>query len=133
MFHVVEDEVERGRGGDSRHSEALEADDIGMVEAAEQYDLPHHEPHALRRVHTLHPHLLQRHHPPRHQVPRLVHIAVCARPNLETTERIKTIKRKIALNFLKSTICFPNLSSRSKIAHLLNLLERVGAARRPAV
>lgn len=34
VIHVLEDEVERGREGDTRHHEPLKPDDVGVVEAA---------------------------------------------------------------------------------------------------
>ncbi|BAT03119.1 Os07g0667900, partial [Oryza sativa Japonica Group] len=92
--HVVEDEVEAAghAGGD----EAVELDDIGVVEAAEDEDLPGHEAHALG-LQVVEAHLLERHDLAAHRVPRLVHVAV------------------------------------REEAHLVDLLEGVGAARGPAV
>jgi hypothetical protein len=77
--HEVEDEVDAAvhpGGGD-----ALEADDVGVVEPLQDPDLPRHEPHALR-LRRVEPHLLERHHPPRPALPRLVHVAVRALPDL---------------------------------------------------
>lgn len=77
--HVVEDEVEAAghAGGD----EAVELDDIGVVEAAEDEDLPGHEAHALG-LQVVEAHLLERHDLAAHRVPRLVHVAVRALPDL---------------------------------------------------
>ena len=77
--HVVEDEVEAAghAGGD----EAVELHDVGVVEAAEDEDLPGHEPHALG-LQVVEAHLLERHDLAAHRVPRLVHIAVRALPDL---------------------------------------------------
>ena len=78
MFHVLEDEVEGRRGVEAGGDEAVEADDVGVVaEAAEQGDLPRHEPRALGLADAIHPHLLQRHHAAAVHVNRLVHVAVC--------------------------------------------------------
>lgn len=78
MVHVLEDEVEGGRGVEAGGDEAVEPDDVGVVaQAAEQGDLPRHEPRALRHAHAIHTHLLQRHHAPALHVDRLVHVAVC--------------------------------------------------------
>lgn len=83
VVHVVEDEVEGRCGGEAGGDEAAEADDVGVVaEAAEEGDLPGHEPRALRLAHAIHPHLLQRHHPPALHFLRLVHVAVRPRPYL---------------------------------------------------
>ena len=78
MFHVLEDEVEGRRGVEAGGDEAVEADDVGVVaEAAEQGDLPRHEPRALGLPDAIHTHLLQRHHTAAVHVDRLVHVAVC--------------------------------------------------------
>ena len=77
--HVVEDEVEAAghAGGD----EAVELHDVGVVEAAEDEDLPGHEPHALG-LQVVEAHLLERHDLAAQRVPRLVHVAVRALPDL---------------------------------------------------
>lgn len=77
--HEVEDEVDAAvhpGGGD-----AVEADDVRVVQPPQDHHLPRHEPHALR-LRRVEPHLLQRHHPPRPPLPRLVHVAVRPLPHL---------------------------------------------------
>jgi len=92
MLHVVEDEVEGRRRVEAGGDEAVEADDVGVVaEAAEQGDLPRHEPRALGLADAIHPHLLQRHHAAALHLDRLVHVAVRARTNLHAYSS----KRKI--------------------------------------
>jgi hypothetical protein len=80
VLHVLEDEVERAGG--ARGDEALEPDDVGVaLQAAEDEDLPRHEPHALR-LQAVEPHLLERHHAARRQLPRAEYAAVRALPHL---------------------------------------------------
>jgi hypothetical protein len=79
VLHVLEDEVEAAghAGGD----EAVELDDVGVVEASEDEDLAGHEADALG-LEVVEAHLLERHDLAAHRVARLVHVAVCALADL---------------------------------------------------
>ena len=79
VLHVLEDEVEAAghAGGD----EAVELDDVGVVEAPEDEDLAGHEADALG-LEVVEAHLLERHDLAAHRVARLVHVAVRALADL---------------------------------------------------
>jgi hypothetical protein len=83
VLHVLEHEVEAA--GHARGDEAVELDDVGVVEAAEDEDLAGHEADALR-LEVVEAHLLERHDLAAHRVPRLVHVAVRALPDLRNPE-----------------------------------------------
>jgi hypothetical protein len=86
VLHVLEDEVEAVR--EARGDDALQPDHVGVVQPPEDVDLPRHEPHAVR-VHVDEAHPLQRHDLTALQVPRLVHVAVRALPDLvQPLERV---------------------------------------------
>jgi hypothetical protein len=96
VLHVLEDEVEGRRRVEAGGDEAVEADDVGVVaEAAEQRDLPRHEPRALGLADAVHPHLLQRHHAAARHLDRLVHVAVRARTDLHECSSERNIVNDI--------------------------------------
>lgn len=101
--HVVEDEVEAA--GHARGDEAVELDDVGVVEAAEDEDLPGHEAHALG-LQVVEPHLLERHDLAAQRVPRLVHIAVRPLPDLNKNARTCSCNEKVKRKKKKQRIFF---------------------------
>ena len=133
MDHVVEDEVEAAghAGGD----EPVELDDIGVVEAAQDEDLARHEPHALG-LQVVEAHLLERHDLAADRVPRFVHIAVRALADLRAREgdrvreRLKKCKK---ISPRRSRYTDHGGREAEERAHLVDLLEGVGAARGPAI
>lgn len=104
MLQVLEDEVEGRRRVEAGGDEAVEADDVGVVaEAAEQGDLPRHEPRALGLADAIHPHLLQRHHAAAQHLNRLVHVAVRARTNLHAHKEREIVNSNLFLKKKKSS------------------------------
>lgn len=79
VLHVLEDKVEAAghAGGD----EAIDLDDAGVVETAEDEDLAGHEADALG-LEVVEANLLESHDLAAQRVPRLVHVAVRALPDL---------------------------------------------------
>ena len=100
-----------------------------MAEPAKDEDLARHEAHALR-LQVVEAHLLERHDIATQRVPRLVHIAVRALADLGEREKRCNFSPRRSRGMDHEA---GEAEGPEERAHLVDLLEGVGAARGPAI